>query len=338
VNRQVGKSTGFVSKVAVILFVVFVVIQAGLLVPDLRVAYFTPEPAYEEAFQYVADHWQPGDVLLTMNTSGAGLFLGPDGQATYGFAIQEDAEQFLLNTETQAVDRWLGAPWIGTVADLNWVLNEHRRAWFVVDTIRLPVYYRGDWLAVLETQMDSVWSGDEALVYLTRPDRTPVPADPDVPVHARFGDVITLTGYSLAREPGITAEEEIHADLCETEQTICLEPGQNLQVTLFWRALAPVDVDYSAFVHLRDEQGTTVAQRDSQPFDGMYPTSQWQLEETVAQPLAVDLPPDLDVGNYSLYVGLYELDTMTRLSLENDLSGENAVILNEHLLVVSGDR
>jgi hypothetical protein len=336
-NQRISKSVGLTSTAAVVFFVVFVAVQAGLLVPDLRVAYLTPEPAYEEAFQYVADHWQPGDVLLTMNTSGAGLLMGLDGQASYGFAIQEDAEQFFLNTETQAVDRWLGAPWIGTVADLNLVLNEHLRAWFVVDTIRLPVYYRGDWLALLETQMDLVWSGDEALVYLTRPDRTPVPADPDVPVHARFGDAITLTGYSLAREPGINTEEVTEAGRCDGEQTVCLEPGQNLQVTLFWRALAPVDADYTAFVHLRDEQGATVAQRDSQPFGGMYPTSQWQLEEIVAQPVAVDLPPDLDVGNYSLYVGLYKLDTMTRLSLDNDMSGEDAVILDETMLVVSGD-
>ncbi len=319
-------------QVSVALFA-FVLVQAGLLVPDLRIAYRTPEPAYEEAFRYVADRWQPGDVLLTMNTSAAGLYLGPADYSSVGayrFAIQEDARQFLLNADTQPVDRWLGVPWVGTAPEFNRVLNAHARVWFVVDTIRLPVYYRGDWLAILNSRMTKVWSQDEALVYLTRPDGTPVPADPDVPLDARFGDMIALKGYSLARK-GDYPQERVGP--CAAGRTLCLEPGSSFQVTLFWQATAPVDADYTIFVHVRNAQGTTVAQKDSQPFDGLYPTSQWQLGETVAQPLEVDLPFDLAAGSYSLYIGLYRLDTMTRLTLENDSSGENALILYEAVMV-----
>jgi 4-amino-4-deoxy-L-arabinose transferase-like glycosyltransferase len=325
------------SQVTVALFA-FAVVQAGLLVPDLRIAYRTPEPAYEEAFQYVADHWQPGDVLLTMNTSAAGLYLGHadySSEGPYRFAVQEDARQFLLNIDTQPVDRWLGVPWVGTAPDFNRVLNEHARVWFVVDTIRLPVYYRGDWLAILNGRMTKVWSQDEALVYLTRSDGIPVPANPDVSLDARFGDMIALKGYSLARK-GDYPQEPVGP--CAAERMLCLEPGSGLQVTLFWQALAPVDADYTIFVHVRNAQGTTVAQKDSQPFDGLYPTSQWQLGETVAQPLEVDLPLDLAAGSYSLYIGLYRLDTMRRLPVANDSSGENALILDETIMVVSGER
>jgi hypothetical protein len=325
------------SRVSVALFA-FVVVQAGLLVPDLRIAYRTPEPAYEEAFQYVADRWQPGDVLLTMNTSAAGLYLGhTDYSSTgaYRFAIQEDAGQFLLNADARPVDRWLGVPWVGTAADFNRVLNEHVRVWFVGDTIRLPVYYRGDWLAILNSRMAKVWSQDEALVYLTRPGGTPVPANPEVPLDARFGDMIALKGYSLARK-GDYPQEQVEP--CAAGRILCMEPGSSLQVTLFWQALAPVDADYTIFVHLRNEHGMTVAQKDSQPFDGLYPTSQWLPGETVAQPLEVDLPLDLAAGPYSLYVGLYRLDTMTRLPVANDTSGENALILDETIRVVSGER
>jgi hypothetical protein len=325
------------SQVSVVLFA-FVLVQAGLLVPDLRIAYRTPEPAYEEAFQYVADRWQPGDVLLTMNTSAAGLYLGHadySSAGVYRFAIQEDARQFLLNADTQPVDRWLGVPWVGTAPDFNRVLNQHARVWFVVDTIRLPVYYRGDWLAILNSRMTKVWSQDEALVYLTRSDAIPVPADPDVSLDARFGDIIALKGYSLARK-GDYPQERVGP--CAAGRMLCLEPGSSFQVTLFWQALAPVDADYTIFVHVRNAQGTTVAQKDSQPFDGLYPTGQWQLGETVAQPLEVDLPLDLAAGPYSLYIGLYRLDTMTRLTLENDSSGENALILYEAIMVEPSER
>jgi hypothetical protein len=106
---------------------------------DLKVALLTPEPAYEEAFAWLEANRQPGDALLTMNTPAAGLYLG----RADGFTVQEDAQQFLLDAQTNPVDRWLGTPWLGTAADFNAALNAADRAWFVIDTIRQPVYFRG---------------------------------------------------------------------------------------------------------------------------------------------------------------------------------------------------
>ncbi len=286
---------------------IFLFVQAGLLLPDLSIVFRTPEPAYEEAFQYVVDHWRPGDVLLTMNTSAAGLFLGANQSSgeSYRFAIQEDAEQFLIDADTQPVDRWLGAPWIGTADDFKRVLNDHARAWFVVDTIRLPVYYRGDWLALLKTQTHLAWSGDEALVYLTRPDPLLTPGIPQIKLEAEFGEWARLDGYVGSQESDLSA----------------------LQITLFWNALALMDRDYTIFVHVRDVANDTVAQWDGPPLDGMYPTSQWRAGETVVTPLEITLPDSLPSGEYWLYVGLYQLDTLVRLPLLDDASGENAAII-----------
>ncbi len=313
---------------------VFATVQAVLLLPDLRVAYLTPEPAYEEAFRHVAGQWQPGDVVLTMNTSAAGLILGQvadlSGDAMR-FAVQEDADQFLLNDGVRPVDRWLGAPWVGTSAEFNRVLNRHARVWFVIDTIRLPVYYRGDWLSILGSQMDLLWSLDNALVYLSRPDRTPVPAAPDVSLDVRFGDVIVLKGYSLARKDA----HPIGGADCNAVDVLCLAPGNGVQITLFWQALKAVDGDYTVFVHLRNEEGATPTQRDVQPFDGLYPTSRWQPGDVVVQPVDMDLPPDLPAGTYKWYVGLYRLETMARLPLQHDASGENAVIFDQVVRVIS---
>jgi hypothetical protein len=292
--------------------VVFAVVQTVLLVPDLRIAYRTPEPAYEEAFRYVADQWQPGDVLLTMNTSGAALYLG---HVDY-FAVQEDAAQFLLNADTQPVDRWLGVPWLGTAADLNRVLNEHPRAWFVVDTIRLPVYYRGDWLALLKIQMELAWSGDEALVYRTQADRLPIPATPQVTLNAQFGDVVRLDGYSIAQSSNQPLNQPSDQSSIAT-----------LQLTLFWTALAQMDTNYTVFLHVRDATRARVAQRDSQPLGGDYPTSQWRTGETVVDPYRIKLPADLLPGEYQIWGGLYQLETLERLPVVGDTSGKNAVQL-----------
>jgi 4-amino-4-deoxy-L-arabinose transferase-like glycosyltransferase len=315
-DQQTRESASLKSHIPLL---IFAIVQLGLLVPDLRIVYRTPEPAYEQAFQYVVDHWQTGDVLLAMNTSAAGLFLEQVDYASTDdlrFAIQEDARQFLLNVDTQPMDRWLGASWVGTAADFNRVLNEHRRVWFVIDTIRLPVYYRGDWLVLLDTQMDLAWSGDEALVYFTRPDRLSIPPMPQVELNARFGDSIRLDGYAAGQFLDRSA----------------------FQLTLFWSAVAIVDTDYTIFVHLRNADNRTVVQWDGQPLDGAYPTSRWRAGEVVITPAEISLPDSLTPGEYWLYIGLYKLDTLTRLPLVDDVSGENAVIVGPISMAEDNDR
>jgi hypothetical protein len=304
-NQEAGERQSRAARIfqglLALLLIVFVAVQAWLLVPDVQIAYRTPEPAYEEAFRYVAGEWQPGDVVLTMNTSAAGLLLGRTDALR--FAIQEDAEQFLLDVDAGRVDRWLGAPWVGSAADLNRVLNQHERVWFVADTIRLPVYYRGDWLGLVAVQMELAWSGDEALVYRTRPNRLALPETPHAPLNASFDELVRLDGYAIQFMP----------------------ERSGIQLALFWTALAPMQTDYTVFAHLRDVENRTITQRDAQPLDGAYPTGQWRAGERVITPMQIDLPADLPAGEYWLYVGLYQLDTLIRLPLAGDASGENAV-------------
>jgi hypothetical protein len=207
------------------------------------------------------------------------------------------------------VDRWQGVPWLGNAADFNTALNSSEQAWFVIDTIRQPVYFRGDWLAIVDSQMEQVWAKDNALIYRTRADRSPIPGQPEVAINATLNDTIELVGYTL--EP--------------------TNPPANsqLKLTLFWESLSSLPTDYTTFVHLRNRDGVTVAQRDAQPLDGAYPTSRWQPGETVIDPIVLSLPADLPAGQYQLVVGMYQLDTLERLAVANDTSGENAIFLGE---------
>jgi len=74
-----------------------------------------------------------------------------------------------------------------------------------------------------------------------------------------------------------------------------------------------------------------VRQWDRQPLDGAYPTHLWQPGETLTDPLTLTLPNNLPPGNYRLAIGLYRLDTMERLPLAHDTSGENALFITEDL-------
>jgi hypothetical protein len=110
---------------------------------------------------------------------------------------------------------------------------------------------------------------------------------------ARFGDVITLEGYTWQVEP------------------------EAVQVTLRWSTDVFLDSDYTVFVHLVDpEDGDRmVAQGDAPPMGGRWPTSLWLPGVAVDDVHTITLPPDLPAGPYYLLVGLYDPVTGDRLPL-----------------------
>ena len=84
-----------------------------------------------------------------------------------------------------------------------------------------------------------------------------------------------------------------------------MRPGDELDVTLFWRAQQPLDKDYKVFVHVvRD--GQVAAQHDSEPGLGGFPTSRWRSGEIVTDRHPIQVPPETQAGSYSVMVGLYD--------------------------------
>lgn len=90
-------------------------------------------------------------------------------------------------------------------------------------------------------------------------------------------------------------------------------PGQQVAVTLYWAAQAPVPVDYTVFLHLAAAEGPPHTQDDSQPQRGTYPTSFWDVGEIVIDPRTIHIPADLPPGDYPLVAGMYLLETGQRL-------------------------
>jgi hypothetical protein len=129
---------------------------------------------------------------------------------------------------------------------------------------------------------ENVWYGDVRLARYVMPAGLPEPT----PSGARFGEAITLEAYAL----GGTAQ-----------------PGDVLQVRLDWQTAAPLDRRYKVFVQLLDKNGVLVAQRDSEPGGGSALTINWPTGQTITDHHGL-LLPDLTPGDYTLIVGLYDLD------------------------------
>jgi hypothetical protein len=89
-------------------------------------------------------------------------------------------------------------------------------------------------------------------------------------------------------------------------------------VTLYWRAMEPIDKSYNVFVHLFDSQGGLQGQRDGPPVNGDYPTSLWQPGQVVVDTHVVTLPSDAPTGTYRVAVGMYDKATQERLPVLDD--------------------
>jgi hypothetical protein len=92
-------------------------------------------------------------------------------------------------------------------------------------------------------------------------------------------------------------------------ETVSLQ--EPLDLTLYWQVETVVAEDYTVFMHLLTPEGEFVAGQDSQPLDGLYPTSFWGEGEMILDGRSwfADVPP----GEYQLQMGLYLLETGQRL-------------------------
>jgi hypothetical protein len=104
-----------------------------------------------------------------------------------------------------------------------------------------------------------------------------------------WGETLALKGFDLTPEGGARA-------------------GDTLDVTLHWLPLAAIDKDYLASVQLIGPDGKLYAQADHMAHSDFYPTSLWQVGESVLDRYAVTIPPETPPGDYVLQVVLYGRD------------------------------
>ena len=92
-----------------------------------------------------------------------------------------------------------------------------------------------------------------------------------------------------------------------------VQPGESVDVTLYWKALQDMDRVYAVFNHLVATDGTLLAQEDGWPGQRSYHTNQWLPGEVVTDRYAIQVPGDARPGEYVLRLGTYDAGTGERL-------------------------
>jgi mannosyltransferase len=248
--------------------------------------YFT-DPAYaRDDYRGIADYIEavgrPGDAVL-LNAPGQ--------QEVFGYYYHGALPVYPLPESrpldpaaTESALEALAQP-AGRVFAVLWATDESDPGRFVESWLDTHAY----------KALDS-WYGNVRLVVYAVPERTS--NVPDHRLNIRFrsqenDDEIVLLGYSQLGDQ--------------------LAAGDIAQITLFLRAERTPAQRYKVFLHVLDASNQIVGQRDAEPGGGAQLTTLWQPGEVVADNYGLPIHPATPPGEYSVEVGLYNLETGQRL-------------------------
>ncbi len=200
----------------------------------------------------------------------------------------------LVDSAGTEVSRFEGYPLNGSYPTVSWRVGDA-----FTDEITMPPISENA-AAGLATYFIELAAWDGSTSTDLRPLSEPVkirldtpPTMPELAADITFGNLAQLDGYTL-------------------EQT-----EDNLNITFTWSVLSPTNINQTIFVHLVDQQGNLIAQADSPPRVGTYPTNYWENGENI--PDLHQIPLDsIPAGHYTISTGFYDPISGTRLPTEDN--------------------
>lgn len=138
-------------------------------------------------------------------------------------------------------------------------------------------------------------------------DQTKIPNE----TNAQFDGFVVLRGY----------------DVSDT----AVSPEGMLTLDLYWEVIGQPPGNYIFFVHLIDDIGTIVAQRDTHPGLGNFPSSQWQPGDRFVETIHLHVPETVYVPETAeLSIGFYADDPD---GYRLGVSAEDGTVLGDHFVL-----
>jgi hypothetical protein len=126
--------------------------------------------------------------------------------------------------------------------------------------------------------------GETSAAELLQIDLEAVPGAVPNPVTVNFENELELVGYDL--------------------QSRQLQPGEKVELQLYWKAQDKLDKDYTFFAQVVDEDTTRWASRDIQIL-----TSEWKVGELQTVEMGLSIAQDAPPGIYPIVIGVYTRPT-----------------------------
>ncbi|MGQ9493354.1 MAG: glycosyltransferase family 39 protein [Anaerolineae bacterium] len=277
-NKSGGQTELWLRYILLLSAIVFV---AGSSLTSLRAYYFDPRYArddYRSIARYIEAVEGEGDAVL----------INAPGQIeTFTYYYQGDLPLYPLPRQ-RPLDK------MQTEADLAQMINGRKRIFAILWATDEsdPERFVEGWLDQgCYKAMDS-WYGNVRLVIYAVP-AMPMQQQIEYPLSVNLGNKVLLLGYNLLSKE--------------------VRPGDILQLSLFWQAIAPMQERYKVFTHVLDPYGHLVGQRDAEPGGGAKITTIWQVGEQVLDNYGLLILPATPPGVHIIEIGMYNLESGQRL-------------------------
>jgi hypothetical protein len=96
---------------------------------------------------------------------------------------------------------------------------------------------------------------------------------------------------------------------------------RSIAINAIWTTSQRINRPYTIFVHLYDAQGNLVAQRDTMPMNGRWPTTCWRAGDSFQDRYTLVAPDTAQAGAYRVALGFYWLSTGERLPVSGQGPG-----------------
>ncbi|MGQ9598146.1 MAG: ArnT family glycosyltransferase [Anaerolineae bacterium] len=274
----------------------------------------TPDDTFHRAFELGAIYPLPDGTRLLLYQRSLGPVPEAEADRTWHQALMADLTRQARSGDALAVippeliyglgrfgdGSWPIYPLSGTeITELERLGQEYSRIWLGLGDLQ-DVDLEGKavrWLAEHFYRAQDAWYGPLQLVLYAPPSKGEMEFHP---VQIRWDNGMTLR---QVRFPDRTVPQ-----------------GGIVRLDLVWHTDASILERYKVFVHLLDENGRLVSQRDSEPVDGIRPTDGWQPGELILDKYGLLLAPlssfseaGLAPKEYQITVGVYHSDTGERV-------------------------
>jgi hypothetical protein len=132
-----------------------------------------------------------------------------------------------------------------------------------------------------------------------------------------FGDQLELTGIEVSQ--------------------VEAAPGDSITINLDWKVLRPMQQDWSIFLHLLEDDLSTLHGQGDGSFTHLGATlslQDWLVGTTIYDQRTLTIDPDTPAGTYHLRVGIYSPDQGNRLGVTPgtaDKTGDGVIVAKIHV-------
>jgi hypothetical protein len=136
---------------------------------------------------------------------------------------------------------------------------------------------------------------------------------PQYSINQSFQNGLVLTGLDLGRQ-----------DTRSPSTTPVMEMGY---ISFYWQYQTSPQTLQKTFVHFRNEANETLLQIDQFPFNGQLSPQQLPTGTTIKETIWFEIPEQMQGQTTTLFMGQYNPETLERIPVIADQSGENAIVL-----------